>query len=118
MRSILRRDNVFVSDFAGDDVIEFSSAGTRIATIGGGTLQNPADVVLDGTYIYVSDSKLNQVLVFNESDGTLVSTFGGTGSGAAQFNSPIGLALSGGNLYVADFGQRQDFGMVRHRLLT
>ncbi|MFZ2033909.1 MAG: NHL repeat-containing protein [Candidatus Dormiibacterota bacterium] len=96
--------NVFVSDFAGDDVIEFSSAGTRIATIGGGTLQNPADVVLDGTYIYVSDSKLNQVLVFNESDGTLVSTFGGTGSGAAQFNSPIGLALSGGNLYVADSG--------------
>ena len=97
--------NVFVPDYSGADVIEFNGAGTQIATIGGaGTLQNPADVVLDGTYLYVSDSKANTVLVFNESSGAWVTTFGGTGSGPAQFSVPIGLALSGGDLYVADSG--------------
>jgi DNA-binding beta-propeller fold protein YncE len=60
--------------------------------------------VLDGTYLYVSDSKLNQVLVYLEADGSAQGVFGGTGSGATQFSVPIGLALSGGNLYVADSG--------------
>jgi tripartite motif-containing protein 71 len=97
--------NVFVSDYAGANVVEFDSSGNQIGNpIGAGTLQNPADVVLDGTYLYVSDSKLNQVLVFSETTGAFVSAFGGTGSGPAQFNGPIGLALSGGDLYVADSG--------------
>jgi tripartite motif-containing protein 71 len=100
--------NVFVSDYSGADVVEFNSAGTEIRTIGGaGTsqaLENPADVVLDGTYLYVSDSKLNQVLVYLEADGSAQGVFGGTGSGPAQFSVPIGLALSGGDLYVADSG--------------
>jgi tripartite motif-containing protein 71 len=98
-------NNVFVSDFAGADVVEFNSLGSQIGNpIGAGTLQNPADVVLDGTYLYVSDSKLNQVLVFDESTGALATSFGATGSGPAQFSVPIGLALSGGDLYVADSG--------------
>jgi tripartite motif-containing protein 71 len=98
--------NVFVSDYAGADVVELKPDGTLMTTIGVGTLQNPADVVLDGTYLYVSDSKLNQVLVFNESDGSPATpaSFGATGNGTGQFNVPIGLALSGGNLYVADSG--------------
>jgi tripartite motif-containing protein 71 len=100
--------DVFVSDFSGADVVEFDSTGTLIRTIGGAgssqVLQNPADVVLDGTYLYVSDSKLNQVLVYLEADGSAQGVFGGTGSGPAQFSVPIGLALSGGDLYVADSG--------------
>jgi DNA-binding beta-propeller fold protein YncE len=96
--------DVFVSDFAGADIVEFNSDGSPHATIGAGTLQNPADIVLDGTYLYVSDSKLNQVLVFDESTGALATSFGATGSGPAQFSVPIGLALSGGDLYVADSG--------------
>jgi DNA-binding beta-propeller fold protein YncE len=97
--------NVFVSDYTGANVVEFDSSGNQIGNpIGAGTLQNPADVVLDGTYLYVSDSKLNQVLVFSESTGAFVTAFGSTGSGPTQFNGPVGLALSGGDLYVADSG--------------
>jgi DNA-binding beta-propeller fold protein YncE len=44
------------------------------------------------------------VLVFDESTGALATSFGATGSGPAQFSVPIGLALSGGDLYVADSG--------------
>ena len=65
--------NVFVSDFAGADVVEFNAAGAAVRTIGAAgssqALATPADVVLDGTYLYVSDSKLNQVLVYAEADG-------------------------------------------------
>jgi tripartite motif-containing protein 71 len=101
--------NVFVSDFTGPDVVEFDSTGTELMTIGGpGTsqpLQNPADVVLDGNYLYVSDSKTSKVLVFDEATGSLVTSFGGLGSGAGQFSVPIGLALNGaGDLYIADSG--------------
>jgi hypothetical protein len=44
------------------------------------------------------------VLVYLEADGSAQGVFGGTGSGPAQFSVPIGLALSGGDLYVADSG--------------
>jgi tripartite motif-containing protein 71 len=100
--------DVFVSDYAGADVVEFSATGTEIRTIGGAgsgqVLENPADVVLDGTYLYVSDAKLNQVLVYAEADGSPQGVFGATGSGTGQFTVPIGLALRGNDLFVADSG--------------
>jgi tripartite motif-containing protein 71 len=101
--------NVFVSDLKGADVVEFNSSGAQIATIGGALsaqpLQNPSDVVVDGTYAYVSDSKINQVLIYSEANGSSQGVFGGTGNGPAQFSQPMALALNGsGDIYVADSG--------------
>jgi DNA-binding beta-propeller fold protein YncE len=102
--------DVYVSDFSGADVVEFNPTGTAVLqTIGGvgssQPLETPADVVLDGTYVYVSDSKADKVDVYNEATGAGVTSFGGLGAGAGQFSAPIGLALNGaGNLYVADSG--------------
>ena len=99
--------DIFVADLA--DVVEFNSAGTELATIGGSgsssPLKAPFDVVLDGTNLYVSDTKGNDVKVYAEADGSFQEQFGTQGSGTGQFFQPLGLALNGnGDLYVADSG--------------
>jgi hypothetical protein len=91
-----------------------STAGTAGSTDATGTAARfsaPAGMVSDGTNLYVADSSNHLIRKIVISSGA-VSTLAGSGTAgsgdgtgtAAQFNTPIGLALdtTNGLLYVSD----------------
>jgi hypothetical protein len=98
-----------VSVFAGS-----STAGADDGTGTGASFDQPKDIVTDGTYLYVADFMnhlIRKVSIATREVSTLAgsSSYGatdGTGTGAS-FCYPFGLALSGGALYVADYGNNE-----------
>ena len=121
--------NVWVVDNANDRIEEFNEKGEYLqkfgaAGSGAGQLSEPKYLTMSGGHLYVADGGNNRVDEFGEK-GEFVKTFGfgvsngeaklevctascraGTaGSGAGQFNEPIGIstAPATGNLYVGDF---------------
>ena len=52
--------------------------------------------------VFVTDANNNRVQVFDER-GTLLGTFGESGDGQGEFDTPAGIAVAGdGTVYVAD----------------
>src|SRR5919198_5181428 len=70
------------------------------------SVDDPAGIVLDlKGNVYVIETDNDRILKFN-SNGTLITMWGSSGSGPGQFNSPIGITLdySRGYVYVTDTG--------------
>lgn len=88
-------------------VSTFGKLGTGI-----GEFNSPVSLAINNNYLFVVDSANNRIQVLNVGpNGSLspVSTFGkgcalGKEAGIGEFNSPIGLAVSGNYLYVAEMG--------------
>lgn len=93
--------NIFGSDVngtssAGPSVWEIAPDGSANAVVT--ALKDPHGVATDGQYVYVADSRHNQVLKESLSDQTQTTV--GTG-----LNDPWGVAVDGsGNVYIADTG--------------
>ncbi len=92
-------------------------AGSAFAINGTGaaaTFKNPQGIASDGTYLYVVDTGYNIIRRIEISTG-VVTTLAGTGvpgatdgpGAAATFSSPVGIAIDGGNLYVAEMGNNK-----------
>src|SRR5207247_5064083 len=95
---------VYVADTGRHQILVYTNAGTFLRAIGGSpTLKRPYDVAVDGSTIYVVDRGLNRFVEFRKTDGGLIGSFGGLGSGATQFRDPQGVGISSdGRLYIAD----------------
>jgi sugar lactone lactonase YvrE len=89
--------NVAVAD-TGNDRVEFFAAGSATPTWSVGTrgalagatpdgFQNPRDVAVDNSYVYVADTDNNVVQVLNKADGSFVTTI------AYKFSTPIGISV-------------------------
>ena len=66
------------------------------------TSSQPWDVALgDNNEVFVAGYGSNCIEVFNQ-NGDLLRTIGGKGSGDLQFSAPIGIAIRGDIIYVAD----------------
>ena len=96
-----------VSTLAGSGV-----AGSANGTGAAASFRFPQGVATDGTNVYVADTynhAIRQIVISTGAVTTLAGTVGtsglanGTGV-AATFNNPLGLAVSGTDLYVADTG--------------
>ncbi|MFO1511522.1 MAG: hypothetical protein U1F83_01180 [Verrucomicrobiota bacterium] len=91
----------------------FGSSGFIGASgTGNGQFSTPYDVAVspDGTEIAVSDSGNHRIQRFNIADnsGSFLGTFGSSGSGVGQFNTPKGLIYDGlGYLYIVDSGNNR-----------
>ena len=95
-------------------VSTLAGSGTPGDTNGAGTVarfNNPRGLALSGTTLYVADYSSHRIRAIDlASPGRTVSTLAGSGTPghangvgtAAQFNGPIGIAVSEGTLYVAD----------------
>jgi sugar lactone lactonase YvrE len=79
------------------------SCGTFVTkwTIGGG----PHGIAVDGSgNVFVVDFSSYQILKFDNTGTTLLTAWGGGGTGDGQFANPEGVAVDGsGNVFVADF---------------
>jgi DNA-binding beta-propeller fold protein YncE len=102
-------DRLFVSDTKLHRVIVFDKNHKVEGTIGEG-LVDPGGMAVDNEnrFLYVADSALDQVLVFDADKLTLIRKIGTAGKGhtltePGQFSVPTNVAVDAdGNLYVSD----------------
>jgi len=101
-------DNFYVSDPMLHMVMKFNSAGHMLATVGADEgMKNPTFMAIDEARrrLYVVDSHLHQVLVYNVDTLKLVHRVGKRGSKNGEFNYPVGVAVNRqGDFAVSDTG--------------
>jgi NHL repeat len=100
--------NVFVGEFDGNRVQEFTGSGAYVTKwgspgSGNGQFTNPGPVAVDGDgNVIVGDYNANRIQKFTK-DGVYLGKWGSTGSGDGQFHGPVGIAVdASGNVFVAD----------------
>jgi sugar lactone lactonase YvrE len=102
------KDNIFVSDPLQHMVLKFDPDGHLLATIGGKDgIKNPTFMAIDEgrRRLYVVDSHLHQVLVFDLVSLQLKDKIGKRGEKNGEFNFPVGIAVApDGSLAVTDTG--------------
>jgi len=116
-------DNFYVSDPALHMVLKFDREGHLLATLGANpALQNPALLALDEVRrrLFVVDSHLHQVLVYNLDTLQNIATVGQRGIKNGEFNFPVGVGVNrDGYFAVTDTGScsvqifSPDFKFVR-----
>lgn len=86
-------------------VVHFTSDGSfDYAYLGGGnTLQSPRDLVDAGSKLYVADA-FQGIHTYDPATGTQLNFFGERGTAPGQINGVSGIAIRGGSLYVAQWG--------------
>ena len=122
---------LYVADYSNNRIraIDLASAANTVSTIAGsgtpgyadgpGTTAQflqPGGLAVSGDTLYVADTSNNRIRAIDLASATkTVSTIAGRGTLghangvgiAAQFNRPVGIAVSGGTLYVADGGNHR-----------
>ena len=117
---------LYVADYSNNRIraIDLASANNTVSTIAGSSTPGhadgagttarflqPAGLAVSGTTLYVADYSNNRIRAIDlASPNKTVSTIAGSGSRghangvgtAAQFNRPVGIAVSGNTIYVAD----------------
>ena len=102
--------SIYVGNNGRDNIEVYNRSGKLLRSIGNGNILMPNDMIMDrDNKLYVVDSNSNVLKVYNASTGDLLSTIGGPGDGAGQFNFPVALAIvknagGGKELHVADQG--------------
>jgi DNA-binding beta-propeller fold protein YncE len=97
--------DLYVSDYANDRIQEFSPTGAFLRQFGSGQGQliEPTAIALDSEGdVWVLSSYGTPVQEYSPS-GEYLFGLGSVGSGDGQFERPSGLAISAGNLYVAEW---------------
>lgn len=101
--------DIYVSDDFTQRISIFNSLGVFQSTFSAGAFPTVATgVALDSSgNVYVTDSGNHRVRKFTAT-GTLITSWGSSGTGDGMFNGPQGLAIdSSNNVYVADTGNNR-----------
>jgi RHS repeat-associated protein len=103
------KGDVWVTDYAADDVREFNEKGELLrkfgsAGSGDGQFEGAAGIVVANGLVYVADLNNARLEAFSET-GAYEGQGGSFGVGANEFEYPAGLAAnSSGDIFVADLG--------------
>ena len=103
-------DRLFVSDGALHHVLVFNAGHKVEASIGDGDLKDPSGLALDleNRFLYVADTELDQVLVYDADNYKLLRKIGTAGKNhtltePGDFAKPTNVAVDkDGNLFVSD----------------
>lgn len=95
--------SVYVADADLGRVFKLDQSGRQLAIFGEGVLKRPTGLCVNPRTqrVYVADSSLHQVLVFDES-GVLQQRLGRKGEADGDFNAPTHLACSADKIYISD----------------
>lgn len=105
--------DLYVVDGTAKRVAVYNANGDFIQAIGSAKdLKRPTGVALspDGKYVYIVDTggidtDQHRVYIYDSLSGDQVSSFGGRGTGAGEFNLPLQAAVAkDGTIYVVDSG--------------
>lgn len=110
--------NLYVSDNGNRAIRQIVLTSGVVSTLVESTsnyFMSPAGIATDGTNLFVADTVLNVVKKVVIGSQTVITTMAGDGAsgvpgavdalgGAARFDAPAGVALSGADLYVTDSG--------------
>ena len=124
-----KEDNIWVADKGSDMVIQFSPEGRVLMVLGRkqeasdegtGPIKHPKPPMqpIDGEFrqvtdiawdaagnTYISDGYINSRIAKIDKDGNWIKSWGESGTGPGQFNTPHSIATDyAGNVYVADRG--------------
>ena len=93
--------NRYVADSGGSRIVKIDAGGnqTTVST----AVNDPRAIAWDpdGVHLWIANTSSSQVLEMG-TDGTVVHTFGSTGSGAGKLKTPYGIADDATGIYVAD----------------
>jgi DNA-binding beta-propeller fold protein YncE len=102
------RDNIFVSDPLQHLVFKFDKEGNLVSSLGASDgMKNPTFMAIDEARrrLYIVDSHLHQVLVYNVDTLQFMDKFGQRGEKKGEFNFPVGIAIAkDGTIAVSDTG--------------
>ncbi len=107
-----RDGNLFVADSERKQVVQFDSDYRYVRAWGSVDEYLPSGVAVDDDFLYMSDRRMHQVVVFNRSTGEVVRSFGEFGTGDGQFRTPTSITIDErGHLFVTDAlnGRVQEF---------
>ena len=97
--------DIWATDTGGNRVTEFDASGRPLRTIGAGVgLDQPEGIALGPTgNVWVADTGNDRIVELSPG-GRLLASFGAKGSGNAQLDQPVAVAVSanGATVYVAD----------------
>jgi len=98
-----KRGEIYLSDSVLRQVFVFGKGGKYLREIGSSELfVRPTGIALGGEKVYVVDTHLHQVLVFDTKSGELAFRIGSNGSGQGEFNYPTNIFIRNGLLYITD----------------
>jgi RHS repeat-associated protein len=93
---------ILVAECANDRVQVLNAEGKYVREFGRGVLACPGAVALDSSGdAWVADSDKNRIVEYGPT-GTLIATYGSTGTGHVQFNYPSDIKVLGSDVYVSD----------------
>lgn len=97
--------NLYVTDIKRKQVVIFDKDKTCIGEISGGENFKPADVVVTGDTILVTDPMNHRINAYDIASRELLFSFPDAKSGDAFFlYNPLNLCVEGSRIYVTDFG--------------
>ncbi len=105
--------NIYAAAPGENFIYKWNSNGDLITKFGGvpnslpGQLNQPYDVAVSGTRLYVSEVGNNRISVF-DLNGGFIGLWGGLGPAHGKFNKPMGLSVdAAGRIYVMDQGNNR-----------
>lgn len=101
--------NIYVTDAANHKLVKYSANGTFVKEWKGPDpgFYGPRDIELSpDKKLYIVDQGRTRIVRFDPATEAFTS-FGSSGSGEGQFNESTGIAIGGGNIFVADAGNNR-----------
>jgi len=101
--ALLSDDSIWVADTGNNRVQRFSSAGAYVSSVTG--LSGPTGISRRGFVLLVADTGNDRIANITPGSSTPTGSFGSSGSGDGQMESPEGIGSDGmGHYWVADTG--------------
>jgi len=93
---------IWVADATRNDIQHFSATGQFLGVIDPSIpVQQLQDVQVNATHVFVADNKTHKISIFTKSGQFVASTPGG-GTALGRTLGPMGLAIDGARIYVAE----------------
>ena len=87
---------------------ENSSEVIKIIPKNNNELYSPVGVAVSGNKIYVTNTLVGKIQIYDKNNGKLLSEFGERGMGKGKFSLPWDVAIGKNkNIYVSDLGQHR-----------